>query len=1168
MLEQNTNDLLHLFDKHLKSGDNFLPFKAFLQHIEKPEGDLNGFQAISTSKVTNSPRNTEFGKSQYFASSTKLIKSKSVIDNPILAHILYKVIITVDYWPQSSSLDFIKKSLNIIFDKINKEFNQFYLNCAETEPQIYITVLLWNSAPNYSSQIKHPFLTIIHSKRLIKTNISEMATLIFNKIVENKFVILDSFKETQIAFRLNTPSVEENCSKSKTRSPYEEFLRILLKIFNFFEVSSNSLVLAHHVHITDGFIYANDMVRCLEKISKSAISFSFVYTGTSSHKSERNIQSSFGHMVNCTFMKNLANMTNGFCFYLDENLEISEIIPRFFLYFFDLKCLDLKPKESKATRDKKSSQDLNNLSQMLQRDSDLSLMSECELAKDLDLMQFIRIRSQEGFYLANLNRNTEPDNCSTDIYLKKTFTQTVSLIYKIKSVLNQKYTLQLWMAWDSVQFKAKHQNAEALRKLKQFYKQMQVSIQEHRFEVTASMREPPEILYKYKEPLYKLSNENLKNENFQKKTISLQNLNFELNNRTIKNHEVDYYNEFAHCWSNLSFLKLSPKVLNRYFNIHSIKMILHHDRPIPDVNSCIFDLKSRNTLDSFNPNYIPNSIFQSTKAINELRSQLTSWCDIMLFENCIFLKFFHSSSYYLGSGENQEDNQEAENGDETQEKQPHTNKPTNANNLDGKNSFVICILNDQYAPYVSLQFLFNSNIFFIDRMQILYSFKKMLKNFNSVNDKELGLTKDTKETEQIILLHKSNLYDAFKFILFDEIQNNSDPKLNQSSKLVNFMLKKKFKWTLDQNFSPQTAQNLKETIIDTFIRVRMKEGFKCLFQCSKFVAFTLQLSMLDSTESNTSPSINYRTVQTCTFIYVIRLHKSDSSNLFNVDMQAQCESNQDDEVYFVTEIYAENIDGVYKERTCKKDHMRKKDRIEYFKNLTNNEILNMIYLQDFKCFSILQSSFALFFSKNNLYENLNELISKSELSVVIENEEIKDMLKKILSFEDKFYDCIRLVPDLNVILYKHLLKELGKKSTLINPITQCLINRVGYQSKLNGKKDTKGMNQLCGTLATGSESFVAKKKNLTISLYEQLRPVLSAIDVSRFSLNQVNFNFSLKGILIESSLFVCVYDDIPFNLFNSNFDDGFKKIQQYFFKNADETFRKIDDSKDNSLLQR
>lgn len=1168
MSEQNTNDLLHLFDKHLKSGDNFLPLKAFLQHIEKPEGDLNGFQAISTSKVANLPRNSEFGKSQNIASSTKLIKSQSVIDDPILAHILYKVIITVDYWPQSSSLDFIQKSLNIIFDKINKEFNQFYLNCAETEPQIYITVLLWNSAPNYSSQIKHPYLTIIHSKRLIKTNIPEMALFIFNKIVENKFVILDSYKETQIALRLHTSNTEENCSRSKIRSPYEEFLRILLKIFTFFEISSSSLVLAHHVHITDGFIYANDMVRCLEKISKSAISFSFVYTGTSSHKSERNIQSSFGHMVNCTFMKNLANMTNGFCFYLDENLDISEIIPRVFLYFFNLKHLDLKFEENKSKKNNKDSEDFYNLSQMLVRDSDLSLMSECELTKDLDLMQFIRIRAQEGFYLAKLNRNSESDNYSIDIYLKKTFTQTVSLIYKIKSILNQRYILQLWMAWDSVQFKAKHQNAEALRKLKQFYKQMQMSIHKHRFEVTTSMREPPEILYKYKEPLYKLSNENLKSENFQKKTFSLQNLNFELNNRTIKNHEVDYYNEFAHSWSNLSFLKLNSKVLNRYFNIHSLKMILHHDRPIPDVNSCIFDLKSRNTLDSFNPNYIPNSIFQSTKAINELRSQLTSWCDIVLFENCIFLKFYQSSSHFLGPSENQEENQDCENTDEIQEKLAHTNISTNASSLAGKNSFVICILSDQYAPFVSLQFLFNSNIFFIDRMLILESFKNMLKNINLIKDKELGLAKDIKNTEQIILLQKPNLYEAFKFILFDEIQNNPDPKLNQSSKLVNFMLKKKFKWTLDQNFSLQTAQNLKETIIDTFIRVRMKEGFKCLFQCSKFVAFTVQLSMLDSTESNTSPNINYRTAQTCSFIYVIRLHKSDNSNLFNVDMQTQNESNQDNEVYFVTEIYAENIDGVYKERTYKKDRIRKKDRIEYFKNLNNNEIINMIYLQDYKCFSILQSSFALFFSKNNLYENLNELISKSELSVVIENEEIKDILNKILDFEDKFYDCIRLVPDLNIILNKHLLKELGKKSSLINPISQCLINRVSYQSKLNGRKDTKGINQLGGNLASDSEGFVTKKKYLSISLYDQLRPILNSIDVSRFNLNQVDFNFSLKGILIESSLFVCVYDDIPFNLFNSNFDDGFKKIQQYFFKNADDTFRKIDDSKDNSLLQR
>ncbi|RNA15440.1 hypothetical protein BpHYR1_032625, partial [Brachionus plicatilis] len=1165
MSELNTNDLLHLFDKHLKAGDNFLPLKAFLQFIEKPEGDLNGFHALSTAKIPNLPRNPEPEKSQNIASTTKLIQKNPQTDEPILAHILYKVIITVDYWPQSSSLDFIEKSLCVIFDKISHEFDQFYSNCVNTEPQIYVTVLLWNSSPNSPSQNQHPFSTIIHSKRLLKTNLSQMAAFIFDKVIENKSMILESFKKSRAELRINTSIDEEIYSKPKTKSPYEEFLRILTKIFNFFEINpitATSLVLAHHVHITDGFIYANDMVRCLEKISKSAISFSFVYAGTSSHEPESNILSSFGHMVNCTFMQNLAHMTNGFCYYLNENLEISEIVPRGFFYFFNLKFLDLQLKESKWRRKKRCSDDLTDLRHILAKDSVLGQVDEYELPKDLDLMQFIRIRAQEGFFLADLTRQfDESESALINIYLKKVFTQTVSVVYKIKSALGTKCTLQLWIAWDSVQFKAKHQNVDSLRKLKQFFNQISASMQKYQFELTASMREAPEILSKYKEPLYKLSNETMNEDHYQKNTFSLQNLNFELNNRTIKNHEVDYYNEFAHSWSYLSFFKLHPKALSRYFAIHSIKMLLHHDRPVPDINSCIFDLKTRSSLDSFNPNYIPNSVFQSTKAINELRSLLTTWCDIMLVENCIFLKFFHSSMHYLRPGETLEDSHESESADDSKEKLSDTNNSVNSNNLASKNSFVICIVSDQYAPFVSLQFLFHSNIYFIDRMRILESFKDMLRSLNFKKDKEVNLKENSaKKLEQISLLQKTHFYDAFKFILFDEIQNNSDPKLNQSSKLVYFMLIKKFKWTLENNFSAQTAQNLKETLIDTFIRMRMKEGFRCLFQCSKFVAFTLQLTMLDSTDSQNS---RYKSgsAQTCTFIYVIRFHKNDNSNLLNVAVPAQIEAVPSTEIYFVTEIYAEAIDGVYQERA------RKKDRIDYFKNLTNNEILNMIYLQDYKCFSILQSSSALFLSKNNLYENLNGLISKSELTKAakIEDSELKEMLDKILDFEDKFYDCIRLVPDLNVILCKHLLKELGKKSTLVNPVSQCLLNRVNYQTKSHGRKDTQ--NQLSGNLTSDSEGLPIKKKNVPISLYEQLRPVLSSIDVSRYSLNQVDFKFSLKGILIESSLFVCVYDDIPFNLFNSNSDDGFKKIQQYFFHNVDETFRKIDDSKDNTLFQ-
>ena len=54
------------------------------------------------------------------------------------------------------------------------------------------------------------------------------------------------------------------------------------------------------------------------------------------------------------------------------------------------------------------------------------------------------------------------------------------------------------------------------------------------------------------------------------------------------------------------------------------------------------------------------------------------------------------------------------------------------------------------------------------------------------------------------------------------------------------------KWNINNSFSYQTSLNIKETIIDTFVRIRLKEGFRCLFQNSKMAVFSIQLTMFDS----------------------------------------------------------------------------------------------------------------------------------------------------------------------------------------------------------------------------------------------------------------------------------------------------------------------------------
>lgn len=89
-----------------------------------------------------------------------------------------------------------------------------------------------------------------------------------------------------------------------SKNPFEEFLRIIIRIFDYFcinELSTSAsaptaLACAHHVHITDGMVNAADMGKCIEKISRTAIAYSFVYAGSDNWATGSNISSSFGHL--------------------------------------------------------------------------------------------------------------------------------------------------------------------------------------------------------------------------------------------------------------------------------------------------------------------------------------------------------------------------------------------------------------------------------------------------------------------------------------------------------------------------------------------------------------------------------------------------------------------------------------------------------------------------------------------------------------------------------------------------------------------------------------------------------------------------------------------------------------------------------------------------------
>ncbi len=167
--DDETCSLINILDKYIKSSDNLLPFQAYLQYLE--EDSIDVFSIVSCVKTfTQVPNNgKEFARKFSYNSnlaSTLLTISKGETgtilasgtdtvssttssathdQEIILAQKLYKIIISIDYSTQISSIDFIQKSLEKIFEKLKTEYDQFYKNCMHIEPAIYVTVILWNS---------------------------------------------------------------------------------------------------------------------------------------------------------------------------------------------------------------------------------------------------------------------------------------------------------------------------------------------------------------------------------------------------------------------------------------------------------------------------------------------------------------------------------------------------------------------------------------------------------------------------------------------------------------------------------------------------------------------------------------------------------------------------------------------------------------------------------------------------------------------------------------------------------------------------------------------------------------------------------------------------------------------------------------------------------------
>ena len=159
-------------------------------------------------------------------------------------------------------------------------------------------------------------------------------------------------------------------------------------------------------------------------------------------------------------------------------------------------------------------------------------------------------------------------------------------------------------------------------------------------------------------------------------------------------------------------------------------------------------------------------------------------------------------------------------------------------------------------------------------------------------------------------------------------------------------------------------------------------------------------------------------------------------------------------------------------------------------------------------------------------------------------------LINIYEYDCNYFESIRILPDLNIIPKSSLVK-LNKNNIMSSVRSTYLINRIKFNKNLNRQikpnnlfkqennqkrrssiesKDKSKQFENSQMKESVSSSKKAEK-NSSIALHDQLRPVLDCIDAN-CSLIDVDFQFTLRGILLESSLYVCVFEDVPLNLFS------------------------------------
>jgi hypothetical protein len=858
LLLLNSNKRLNfLLDKYLKSNFNYMPLNAYLKYIENKS--IKPFESIASIQTNDNHRLKSKKTANHLAadsSSPNLISSLNIIKNKkihpndnddndlILVHKLYKIVITIDYSQQLSNLTLIRKALEKIFSKLENEYDGFIdLVSSSIEPEIDLTVLLSNplyKPEHYLSNLDATmsgasFIILVYSKRFTKSNAHSVFDEILNQINESK----SEMQKSPLSNSLKTENIKsaeqrqqqisQTSKKILSSSSFDHLIHFVFKLFNNFTVDTYEFInipMRHHIHITDGIFYTNDLLRVLDRISKSSITFSYICTGNNNNQLGSNVFSSFGYLSDHFLMKQISEISNGFYATIDDNLEYQTIVPQSLFYLCKIKM------------------DFENSVSQVNKNDEIKLLQKYEINSNNNnnnnnnnssngapsLFQLIRFRSMEGFFLESIQKPANNDNNNNNnkprfvLTFKKYFTQTIYFVYKLSLLLNnnnqqntstnnKRISVEIFVS--SNFSNVKYIKSQTIRdQMVLFFQQINKLDQDRTFKIgNLILRDPPEILIKFKEPLFKLTHSNsyntntnnyinVNNNNNNSNSMSsaaavqfalsekfmMQNMHYTLN--LCLKMQSEFIN-FANAWFNLSFFRYEKNYLNKFFYTFYLKLILDYDQPLPSINSNIFDIYNTTTNSSSymhnsgidggggaghyhrhnNPHHHHSSsslIFKCQNSMNKLYAMIIEWCDIVLVENSVYLKFLtvntkqQQSSNDLAKNQSTEnnnnknftidiseltmneiiknDNPSSDYGIEQEEREEETTNKNQKQQFqssassykqnNGHNSFLIIRIDSNYVPYVSIQFLFHSNSPYLECIRLLNSFEDKIRQLN------------------------------------------------------------------------------------------------------------------------------------------------------------------------------------------------------------------------------------------------------------------------------------------------------------------------------------------------------------------------------------------------------------------------------------------------------